>query len=81
MEKITKSLSRGRSIKRRLKKLVIWFIVIFVDPSTHPLLVEQIILFYSRMTTLVLRSFIALRKSQLSPKLGTYSIALVVRCL
>jgi hypothetical protein len=62
-KKLTKCFSYGRSIKRKLKKLVIWFIVISVDPSTHPLLVEQIILLYSRMTTLVSGSFIALRKN------------------
>jgi hypothetical protein len=65
LKKITKCLSYGRNIKRKLKILVIWFIVISMDPSTHPLLAKQIILLYSRMTTLVLGSFTALRKSQL----------------
>jgi len=65
MEKVIECISPRRNIKRRLEKLVISFIVIFLDPSTHPLLVKQIILLYLRMTTLVLTSFTALRKSQL----------------
>jgi hypothetical protein len=65
MEKVSECISPRMNIERRLEKLVISFIVIFLDPSTHPLLVKQIILLYLRMTTLVLMSFTALRKSQL----------------